>query len=158
MHEGVGWECLSSSERNAGGGEELAREFIAVNNAENTMVHIKISTNGKILPGVVVSRSVRDFARGLGDNVTLEENTLGDSSVFNARLNNVHSIILEVIEYDALTEAVVLVGIFHDGFLEVSIELEHLLAEKTVRSVSKSKAMVSENKAILIWVVPSIII
>lgn len=58
--------------------------------------------------------------------MAFEENTLGNTRVFNTRLNNVHGVILEVIENDALTETVVLIGVLNDGFLEVSIEFEHL--------------------------------
>jgi hypothetical protein len=126
MHEGVSGEGLSSTESNSGGGVERASEFIAVNNAENAAVHVKISTNGEVFPGVVVSRSVRGFGWGLGDDVAFEEDALGDSSVFNTGLNNVHSVIFEVVEYNALTEAIVLVSILNNGFLEVGVEFEYL--------------------------------
>jgi len=58
--------------------------------------------------------------------VALKENTLRDTRVFDAGLNNVHGVVLKVIEDNALAETIVLVGVFDNRLLEVSVELEYL--------------------------------
>jgi hypothetical protein len=58
--------------------------------------------------------------------MTLKEDALGNASVNNTRLNYVEGVILEIIVYDALADAVVLIGIFNYWFLEVAFKLEYL--------------------------------
>jgi hypothetical protein len=58
--------------------------------------------------------------------VALKENTLRDTRVFDAGLNNVHGVILKVVENNALAETIVFVRVFDNGLLEVGVELENL--------------------------------
>ena len=56
----------------------------------------------------------------------LEEDALGDSRILNSALDNVNGVIIEVVVKNALADSVVFVGVFHDWFLEVNFEVEHL--------------------------------
>jgi len=59
--------------------------------------------------------------------MTLKEDALGDTGVNNTGLNNVEGIVFEIVEDDTLADAVVLVGVFNDWFLEVTFKFEYLL-------------------------------
>jgi len=63
---------------------------------------------------------------GLGDDVALQEDALGNASIFNAALNDVQGVVFEVVVDDALANTVVLIGVFNDGLLEVGVKLEDL--------------------------------
>ena len=58
--------------------------------------------------------------------MALEEDSLWDTSVLNAVLDDVDGVILKVVVEDALADAVVLVGILNDWLLEVNFEIENL--------------------------------
>jgi hypothetical protein len=51
----------------------------------------------------------------------------------------VKGVVLEVIEHDALAEAVVLCGVFNDGLLEVGVEFKDLF-ENWLAAVAKYKS------------------
>lgn len=106
---------------------ELASKVVAVNDTEDALVDAKITTNGQILPGIVVCGLISDGGWGLGHDVALQEDALGDARVLDAGLNDVQGVILKIVEHNALAEAVVLIGVFGNGFLEVSVEFEDLL-------------------------------
>jgi hypothetical protein len=102
---------------------EGAGELVAVNNAEDTTVEVNISTDLEIAPSEGI-----DWVE-LGDEVTLEENTLGDSWVLDTWLEDVNSVIFEVIIDGALAETVVLGGALNNGLLEESSEVKDLKME-----------------------------
>lgn len=58
--------------------------------------------------------------------MSLEENTLWDSGVFNSWFNDMESIIIKIVVDNALSNSEVLVSIFNYWFLEISIELKDL--------------------------------
>ena len=100
---------------------ETSREVIAVNNSEDTLVHVQVAAQVEISPGVVSGLII-----GERKLVSLEEDALGDTRVLNARLDDVKGVVIKVIEDDALADAEVFVGVFDDGLLEESVELEDL--------------------------------
>jgi len=59
--------------------------------------------------------------------MSLQENSLWDSRVFNSMLNDVDGVIIEIVEDDAFSNSEVLVGIFYDWLLEISVEFKDLL-------------------------------
>ena len=61
--------------------------------------------------------------------MSLKENTLWDSRVFNSWFNNMESIIIKIVVDDALSDSEVLIGIFNYWFLEIGIELKDLYLE-----------------------------
>jgi len=67
---------------------ERTSELIAVDNAENTSVKLNVYSNVEVLPGIGLNTA------WLGDEVTLEENALGNTRVLNARLNDVQGAVL----------------------------------------------------------------
>lgn len=58
--------------------------------------------------------------------MSLQEDSLRDSGVLNAALNDVNSIVIKVVVYDALADSIVLGCIFDDWLLEVGLEVENL--------------------------------
>jgi len=58
--------------------------------------------------------------------VSLHEDTLWNSGVLNSWLNDVDGVIIKVVVDGALSKSVVLIGVFNDWFLEVSIEAKDL--------------------------------
>jgi hypothetical protein len=104
----------------------LASEIVAVNDTEDALVDVEVTTDGQILPGIVVCGLINDRCRGLGHDMTLQEDSLGDARVLDAGLNDVQGVVLKIVEDNALTEAVVFVGVFSNGLLEVGVEFEDL--------------------------------
>jgi hypothetical protein len=95
-------------------------ELITVNNAEDTTVEVNISTDLEIAP----SKGINGVK--LGDEVTLEEYTLGDSWVLDAGLKDVNSVIFEVVVDGTLAETVVLGGALNNWLLEEGSEVKDL--------------------------------
>ena len=58
--------------------------------------------------------------------MSLKEDALRDTRVLNTWLDDVESVILEIVVQDALSNSEVFVGVFDNGFLEVDIEFKHL--------------------------------
>jgi hypothetical protein len=58
--------------------------------------------------------------------VSLQENALRDTSVLNARLDDVECIILKIVVEDALSNSEVFIGVLNDWLLEINIELKYL--------------------------------
>ena len=58
--------------------------------------------------------------------MTLKENSLGNSGVRDTSLQNVDSVVLQVVIHSALTEAVVLVLVLNNSLLEVYGEVQNL--------------------------------
>ena len=58
--------------------------------------------------------------------MSLEENSLWNSRVLNARLNDVNGIVVKVEEDSALPDSKVLAWVLDNWLLEVSFKVEHL--------------------------------
>jgi hypothetical protein len=121
VYEGVFGKVLGRGKLNAFVGVEAASKIVAIDDAEDSGVDVDGAANCEITPGVKIGRAV-----GLGNKVALKENSLRDTWVLDARLDNVNCVVLEVVENDALAEAVVLSGVLNDGLLEVGVELKDL--------------------------------
>ena len=81
---------------------ELLGEIIAIGNAENTSINVKVHSEVEISP-------VDHFGCRIGERhfMSLKEHTLGDSGVFDSLLNNVNCVIIKVIVDGALSNSVV---------------------------------------------------
>jgi len=55
--------------------------------------------------------------------VSLQENTLRNTTVFNSIFQNVKSIIIEVIVNCAFTDTIVFVGVLNNRLLEIGFEV-----------------------------------
>jgi hypothetical protein len=64
------------------------------------------------------------------DLVSLEEDTLRDTAILNSVFQNVESIIIEIIVNSAFADAVVFIGIFNDGLLEIGLEVQNLIISR----------------------------
>lgn len=117
MSEKIGWISFSSIESNTFVGKESSCEFVTVNNSENSSVDIEILTNIEVAPCVIFGWII--WMREL---VSFEENTLWDSRVLNSWFNNVNGVIIKIIVDDALSHSEVLVWIFNNWFLIISVE------------------------------------
>ena len=120
---------LSGVEGAALVGIEASGEVIAVDNSEDTLVHVQVLSNVEVPPGIVLGLVLRE--RKL---VSLEEDALRNTSVLNAGLNDVKSVIIKIVVDDAFADTEVFVGVLDDGLLEVSVELEHLQFQKQIVS------------------------
>jgi hypothetical protein len=58
--------------------------------------------------------------------VSLQENALRDTSVLNARLDDVECVILKIVVEDALSNSEVFIGVLNNWLLEINIELKYL--------------------------------
>jgi len=58
--------------------------------------------------------------------VSFQEDALRNTSVLNAGLDDVESIIFKVVVEDALSDSEVFVGVLNNWFLEINIELKYL--------------------------------
>ena len=58
--------------------------------------------------------------------VAFQKDTLRDATIFNSLLNNMHSIIIQVIVNDALSNSIIFIWVLNNWFLEESVELEYL--------------------------------
>lgn len=117
MGEKILWVCLWGTKGNSLIGKESSSEIIAVNDSENSLVDIKVGTDVEITPEVVLG-----LVFWVWELVSLQEDTLWDSGVLNSWLNDVDGVIVEVVVDDALSNSVVLVGIFNNWLLEIAVE------------------------------------
>jgi len=58
--------------------------------------------------------------------VSLEEDSLRDTTVFNSVLKDMESIVVKIIINSALADTVVFCGVLNNGLLEIGLEMEHL--------------------------------
>lgn len=58
--------------------------------------------------------------------MSFQEDALRNTSVLNAGLDDVESIIFKVVVEDALSDSEVFVGVLNNWFLEINIELKYL--------------------------------
>ena len=121
MSEGILGEVLSSADVLTLVGVERASELVAVNDAEDTVIDVKVHAESEIGP-IVIAGAVRHAELG-----ALQENALGDTRVLNARLDDMEGVIIQVEVDDALSDAEVLSGVLDDGLEEVRLEVEDLV-------------------------------
>ena len=100
---------------------ELFSERISAHDAENSAIDVQVLRDIEILPGVVFRLVLRERKF-----VALEEDALRDTSILNTRLNDVKSVVFEVVENDAVADAEVLIRILDNWLLEVRLELKYL--------------------------------
>lgn len=122
---GLGEEILRvafwSVEWNTLVGEETSGEFIAVDDSEDSCVHIKVHANVQVLPNVVLG-----WVLWVWQLVSFHEDSLWDSGVLNSWLDDVDGVVIKIVVDNTLSQSVVLIGIFNDWFLEVSRKGEDL--------------------------------
>ena len=58
--------------------------------------------------------------------MSLKEDTLWDSGVFNSVFNNMNGIVIKIVVDDALSNSEVLIWVFNNWFLEECVEAEDL--------------------------------
>ena len=58
--------------------------------------------------------------------MSLEEDSLRDTTVFNSVLKDMESIVVKIIINSALADTVVFGGVLNYGLLEIRLEMEHL--------------------------------
>jgi hypothetical protein len=121
LDEGVIGETFASTEFDTLVGVEWSGELITVIGVENSSVEINVATDIKVTPFISFNG-----ARNR-DKMSLQEDALGDSRVGHFGLKNVNRVIIEVVVDGALAEAVVLIRVLDDGFLEVGREIEYLI-------------------------------
>jgi hypothetical protein len=121
LGEEILWIAFGSVECKSLVSEETSGEFIAVDDSEHSCVNIEVHANVEVLPDVVLG-----WVRWVWQLVSLHEDTLWNSGVLNSWLNDVDGVIIKVVVDGALSKSVVLIGVFNDWFLEVSIEAKDL--------------------------------
>ena len=121
VSEGILGEVLSSADVLTLVGVERASELVAVNDAEDTVIDVKVHAESEIGP-IVIAGAVRHAELG-----ALQENALGDTRVLNARLDDMEGVVIQVEVDDALSDAEVLSGVLDDGLEEVRLEVEDLV-------------------------------
>jgi len=102
-------------------GVESSSEIIAVDDSENSSVHIEVHSNVKVLPDVVLGWIFWSW-----ELVSLQEDSLRNSGVFNSWLDNVDGIIIKIVVNGAFSESVVLISIFNNWLLEITSEAKYL--------------------------------
>jgi hypothetical protein len=111
--------------------KELSSEIIAIYYSEYSSIEIKINLQIQVFPPIVLGRReirLRDF-------VSLEEDALRYTRVLKPFLDDVQSVIFEIVVDNALSDSEVLVWIFNDGLLEVGIELQDLFKNKVKSNI-----------------------
>lgn len=121
LGEEIIWISLRGIESNAFVGKESSSEVIAVDDSENSFVYVEIAGNVQIFPGVVLGVII--WIRQL---MSLEEDTLRNTCVFDSWLNNVDCVIIEVIVDDTFSKSEVLIWILNHWFLEIGIKAQNL--------------------------------
>ena len=58
--------------------------------------------------------------------MSLKEDSLRDTTVFNSVLKDMESIVVKIIINSALADTVVFCGVLNYGLLEIRLEMEHL--------------------------------
>lgn len=94
-------------------------ELVTVDNAESLSIEGDVESVVKVLDGVV-------FAAGLGDTVTLDEDSLRDTAVLDWRLDDCNRIVFKVVEDVDPAEVVLFRRLVH-SLLKVGSKAEALL-------------------------------
>ena len=117
MSEEIFWVSLRGSESDSLVGVESPGEIIAVNDSENSLVDIEVDTNVEVLPDVVFRLVI-----WIWKLMSLQKDSLRHSRVLNSWLDDVDGVIVKVVVDSTLSDSIVLIGVFHNWFLEVSTE------------------------------------
>ena len=125
LGEKICWVALRWVKSNSLVGEESSGEVIAVDDSENSSVHIEVHSNVEVLPDVILGWVLWSW-----ELVSLHEDSLGNSRVLNSWLDDVKGIVIKVVEDGALSKSVVLIGIFNNWLLEITREGKYLLQLK----------------------------
>jgi hypothetical protein len=120
VHEWVIRDSLRGIELDTLVSVERSGELVTVIDAENSAVEVDVATNVEVFPVVSLD------ATGLGYEMSLKENALGNTGVSNFGFEDVSGVIFKVVVDGALAKAVVFVCVFNDGLLEVSGEIKNL--------------------------------
>ena len=96
-------------------------KFITVNDSEDAAVNIQIHSKFQVSPFVCLVLNSLNWKL-----VSLKENTLRNSWILNAVLNDVHCVVFKVEVYDAFADAKVFVAVFNNWLLEIGFEIENL--------------------------------
>ena len=64
--------------------------------------------------------------------VSLKEDSLRDTTVFNSVLKDMESIIVEIIINSALADTVVFCGVLNNGLLEIGLKMEDLITKSLI--------------------------
>ena len=121
MLEVVLRKAFSSVESDALLGVELLSEGISTNNAENSAINVQVLSHIEILPSIVFGLVIWERKP-----VALQEDALRDTGVLNTWLNDVESVVFEVVENNAIADAEVFIRILNNRLLEVCLELKYL--------------------------------
>lgn len=121
LNEEVLGESLGGVEGDTLVCEESLGEVVAVNYSENSRVDVEVDGDVEVLPHVVLA-----LVFGVGQFVALQEHTLGHARILSLHLLDHDGVVIQVIVQGALADAIVLVGVFHHGFLEEAEKSEHL--------------------------------
>jgi len=125
VSEQIFWVPFWSAESNTLVGVESSGEIIAVDNSENSSVHIEVHSNVKVLPDVVLGWILWSW-----ELVSLHEDSLWNSGVLNSWLDDVDGIVIKIVVDSAFSDSVVLIGIFNNWLLEITGETKYLLQVK----------------------------
>jgi len=100
---------------------ESSGKIISIDDTEDSAVDIQIDAHIQISPGINFG-----LLAGNEDLVSLEEDTLRDATVLKSILQDMQSVIIEVIVNSAFADAVVLIGVLYNGLLEIGLEVQNL--------------------------------
>lgn len=118
MDEWIIWVAFWCADIQAFVCEESLCEVITINNSENSRVNIEILAKFQITPVVAFA-----WLGWVWKLMSLQEDSLWNTSVLNSGLNDVDCVIIKVVVDDALSDPKVLVWILNDWFLEVGFEM-----------------------------------
>jgi hypothetical protein len=102
-------------------GIESSGEFVAVDDSEDSLVYVEVDSDVEVLPCIVFALII-----GKWQFVSLQEDSLWNSGVFNFRLKDVNGVIIKEVVDSAFAGSEVLVGVFDDGFDEKGIINKYL--------------------------------
>jgi hypothetical protein len=125
LGEKILWVALRWVKSSSLVGVESSGEIIAVDDSENSSVHIEVHSNVKVLPDVVLGWILWSW-----ELVSLHEDSLWNSGVLNSWLDNVDGIVIKIVVDSAFSDSVVLIGIFNNWLLEITGETKYLLQVK----------------------------
>jgi hypothetical protein len=100
---------------------ESSCKIISIDDTEDSAVDIQIDAYIQISPGVDLGLLAWNE-----DLVSLKEDTLRDATVLKSVLQDMQSVIIEVIVNSAFADAIVLIGVLYNGLLEICLEVQHL--------------------------------
>jgi len=103
-------------------------KVVAINDTEHSGVDIQITTKPQISPIIGALALFCDCAvcSWFWQFVSLEKDSLRNSRILNAALNDVNGVVIEIVVDDTFADPIVLSGVFNYWLLEIGFEVEHL--------------------------------